>query len=89
MPYVTREARAELTRRNARTAGELNYEVTLLLDMFIEDHGLGYETINAVLGAVEGAKQEFYRRVAVPYEEERRRVNGDVYKMAQEGDDGR
>lgn len=31
------------------------------------------------MGAVEGAKTEFYRRIAVPYEEKKIRENGDVY----------
>jgi len=32
-----------------------------------------------VLGALEGAKQEFYRRKVVQYEENKIAENGDVY----------
>jgi len=31
------------------------------------------------MGALEGAKLEFYRRVVVPYEEKKMKENGDVY----------
>jgi len=43
------------------------------------NEGLTYQTINDVIGALEGAKMEFYRRVAVPYEEGKIILNGDVY----------
>jgi hypothetical protein len=38
-----------------------------------------YRRINEVMGALECAKQEFYRRVAVPYEDKKIKENGDVY----------
>jgi hypothetical protein len=41
--------------------------------------GLKYKTINDILGALEGAKMEFYRRVVVKYEDSKREENGDVY----------
>jgi hypothetical protein len=40
---------------------------------------LTYQTMNDCLGALEGAKLEFYRRVVVPYEEQKKYENGDVY----------
>lgn len=40
---------------------------------------LNYQMINDVMGALESAKLEFYRRIAVPYEETKRKDNGDVY----------
>ena len=62
------------------TAGELNYCLTSLVVDYIARHGLSYARINDVLGALEGAKQEFYRRVAVPYEDKKCAENGDVFK---------
>jgi len=40
---------------------------------------LRYQNINDLLGALEGAKLELYRRVAAPYEDEKVESNGDVY----------
>jgi hypothetical protein len=61
------------------TPGDLNYDITCLLLDYIAEHGRDYAAINDCLGACEGAKAEFYRRVAVPYEEFKREINGDVY----------
>ena len=41
--------------------------------------GNSYATINDIIGALEGAKMEFYRRVVAPYEDEKIKENGDVY----------
>jgi hypothetical protein len=38
-----------------------------------------YQRLNDALGALEGAKLEFYRRVVVPYEDWKMTENGDVY----------
>jgi len=40
---------------------------------------LNYQTINDIIGALEGAKLEFYRRIAIPYENAKLTENGDVY----------
>lgn len=79
MPYITQEQRDRVDREGAWSAGELNYEITMLLINYWLKEKRSYQTINDILGALEGAKQEFYRRVAVPYEETKRTANGDVY----------
>lgn len=86
MPYIlpsTREAfkkaGEEGHQPRTRTAGELNYEITLKLIKFIRCNGLDYQSINDVIGALEGAKAEFQRRVVAPYEDRKIKVNGDVY----------
>jgi hypothetical protein len=61
------------------TPGQLNFQLTCLLKNYIEYNGLNYQDINDVIGALEGAKMEFYRRVAVPYEDSKIKENGDVY----------
>jgi len=63
---------------SVETAGELNYVITMVAIRYIRDHGLSYQTINDVMGAFISASQEFYRRVAVPYEEKKRKKNGDI-----------
>lgn len=81
MPYIKQEARNELNNnsRPAATAGELNYQITVLCDEYIANHGLSYAHINDVMGVLDSAGKEFYRRVAVPYEDRKIRENGDVY----------
>jgi len=81
MPYIEPKARDELTRhrRHPATPGELNYIFTMAAIEYVERVGLSYHAINDVLGALEGAKLEFYRRVAVRYENDKVMENGDVY----------
>lgn len=60
------------------TPGELNYLFTEIIKLYIRN-GLNYQKINDVMGALEGAKLEFYRRIAAPYEDTKIKENGDVY----------
>jgi hypothetical protein len=80
MPYIE-PARREtvLDTSGPSTAGELNFCFSLLAGLYVETQGLSYQTINDIVGALEGAKMEFYRRIAVPYEEQKLKENGDVY----------
>lgn len=79
MPYVNEHDRNQVAWVDtADTPGQLNYVITRCLIDYVNGRGLSYQTINDVLGALEGAKQEFYRRVAVPYEHEKILENGDV-----------
>jgi hypothetical protein len=43
------------------------------------EHGLSYQTINDILGALVGAREEYYRRVVAPYEDLKVKANGDVF----------
>lgn len=82
MPYVKKERRMKLRSKDnsiPENPGELNYQITMLMLEYQILHGLSYQTINDILGALEGAKLEFYRRVAVPYENGKIAENGDVY----------
>ncbi len=88
MPYIRRERRALYDEALAALGasitaespdGDLNYIITRLLDDWLSKRGLSYATIADVVGVLETAKLEFYRRVAAPYEDEKIRANGDVY----------
>ena len=80
MPYITTERREALAKgEDMGGAGELNYILTRILNRYIEHRGLSYQTINDIVGALEGSKLEFYRRIAKPYEMEKIKENGDVY----------
>ncbi len=85
MPYITHEAKLELAAgRRPRSVGELNYCLTRLMIEYCHND-LTYKDVNDVIGALECAKMEFYRRVAVPYEELKRGENGDVYTQKIDG----
>lgn len=80
MPYIDPKRREPLIEsHDARSPGELNFLFTRHITAYIEGQGLSYQTINDVLGALDGARQEFYRRVAAPYEDRKIAENGDVY----------
>lgn len=85
MPYINSERRDELynSHENSikdwpRTAGELNFLITIMCNEFVPENT--YRNLNEVIGVLECVKQEFYRRVVVPYEEQKRLENGDVYE---------
>jgi hypothetical protein len=79
MPYIKQEDKEQVRNVGCRSAGELNYYFTKEIQDYIDKKGLSYQVINDIVGALEGAKLEFYRRVAVPYENKKIFDNGDVY----------
>lgn len=86
MPYIKKDRRFALNPvvMAASGSGELNYQFTeiikrYLMKQYSEKGSLTYQTINDIVGALEGAKLEFYRRVVVSYEDQKIIENGDVY----------
>lgn len=82
MPYIKQDARNSVFYDGPSNAGELNFAIThLMMEYVFYQRGgrLSYQKVNDCLGALEGAKMEFYRRIVVPYEEEKMKENGDVY----------
>lgn len=85
MPYLLPTDRARLDAAidalaNLMTpeqrAGELNYIINRLM---LKMTGQGkYRDINELIGALECAKLEFYRRKAAPYEDKKAAENGDL-----------
>lgn len=79
MPYIKEEDREHIANGGRpRTAGELNYLLTLCTLDYVEDNGKSYQTYNDILGALEGCKLEMYRRRVAPYEDLKIKENGDV-----------
>ena len=88
MPYITKELRTVVDKKvkdlaatvkecgKESRAGVLNYSISCLLK---ELYGLRYSEVNEAVGMLECAKQEYYRRVAAPYEDKKIKENGDVY----------
>ncbi len=81
MPYISQERRQLMELGTLPSnAGDLNYAITCLVLDYFQEQGGRYQQINDILGALEGAKLEFYRRVAAPYEDTKIKENGDVYE---------
>lgn len=78
MPYIKKRNRDAASRMPCNP-GELNFTITQLCTGYMVRNGLNYANINEVMGALESAKLEFYRRVAAPYEDKKIFENGDVY----------
>jgi len=88
MPYIKKEQRtvvdvqvkklAEAIKSTGKEnrAGVLNYSISSLLKELYE---LRYSEVNEAVGMLECTKQEYYRRVAGPYEDIKIKENGDVY----------
>lgn len=81
MPYISQGQRTEIETwgQKPQDVGELNYVITKILDEYIGNQ-LRYSKINDVIGVLECAKLEIYRRLAADYEDEKIDQNGDVYR---------
>lgn len=94
MPYISKDKRAVLNPQidnllNAMRElesddpsnnfeGNLNYVISTLL--FRIYSGVGYRGINDAMGVMSSVQAEFYRRIAVPYEDQKSFDNGDVFE---------
>lgn len=83
MPYVKRHRRDPLRPRVgeiAQSEGELNFQISTLLNAYMWEHGLTYDRMGDCTGACENAAAEFRRRVMAGYEDQKCLENGDVYQ---------
>lgn len=89
MPYIkyrdrhkfktdTKDDLDELVAKKCYNAGDLNYIISSILKRYIHEKNLSYAVLNEVIGVLECAKLEMYRRVAVPYEDKKIEENGDI-----------
>lgn len=79
MPYISAEDRERLAAGAApENAGQLNYTLTKILLNYMKAKGKSYGVINEIMGVVSCVGEEFYRRHAAPYEDEKIVQNGDV-----------
>lgn len=85
MPYIRKEYRKPIDvvlsniTHHLDTSGDLNYAITRLILNYVEKSGECYAIYNSIIGALESVKAEFYRRKVAPYEEQKRKENGDVF----------
>lgn len=88
MPYIPKEERypyevyiqgliSQLSKVDqSKIEGHLNYILTRIVKGLVSVPS--YRAINQAIGVLECVKQEFYRRVAIPYENQKIVDNGDV-----------
>lgn len=92
MPYITADRRTKLDTDIRKLAedlkqmgamdGDMNYAITRLLAITFDIAGSPrYSKINTIIGILECVKQEFYSRVAVPYERSKAIDSGDVHEF--------
>ena len=85
MPYIKKQRREDLFNdlvlMENWTAGDFNYVVSAGINEYLEANGVCYENINKLIGVLECAKLELYRRVAADYEDSKLTSNGDVYSV--------
>lgn len=85
MPYIKQNRRdiiddeKIMSPSEISSVGELNYAITSIVDNYLYDNEVSYSTINDCIGALECAKLELYRKVAVPFETQKEFENGAVY----------
>lgn len=92
MPYIEKKDRQHLdpvidalagelkkfgTENPTSYAGALNYAISRLIGTLALEN-LRYRSIAVITGVLENVKQEFYRRIAVPYEDKQIEKNTDV-----------
>ena len=76
MPYINERDRS---KSGLTTEGDLNYRIHELIEIYLNgQEKVGYAQYNAVVGVLESAKQESYRRAVSPYEEAKLVENGDI-----------
>lgn len=85
MPYIKKADRAKFEQiveavkfSIPETPGELNYLFSVVSMLYVSHKGKKYQHFNDVLGALEGAKLEIYRRAIAPYENKAIKKNGDL-----------
>jgi hypothetical protein len=82
MPYIKQENRGIFeTAINSiplMEVGGLNYLITNCCIKYLEQHPQSYKTYNDIIGVLECAKLEFYRRRIAQYEDKKIVENGDV-----------
>jgi hypothetical protein len=85
MPYIAdKEVRKELddvVRKHSTlwfTKGNLNYLICRIWKFITASNGVSYDEARKMIGELECAKMEIYRRWVAPYEDVKKEENSDV-----------
>lgn len=89
MPYIKIARRLALTtfteqlkqeaKLNGLVSGDCVYLITHILNTYLAQRSANFADMATALGMLESAKLEIYRRTFAPYEDGKRKENGDVY----------
>jgi hypothetical protein len=89
MPYIDPQERRKYRKqidalikqweKSLYKDGDLNFIISCLLGAAF-DANPRYTTINSLVGVLECAKMEFYRRKAASYEDQKIAENGDIWR---------
>jgi len=85
MPYIKQKLREDVDPyiqdvfQYVESPGDLNYVITSLCLKYLRDTKEQYADYNMIIGTLECAKLEFYRRAVATYEDKKVIENGDVY----------
>jgi len=85
MPYIEQNDREQykkiledIKKNGIATAGDLNYIITCISNIYLNECGECYKTYNEIIGVLECAKLEYYRKNVAIYENKKIKENGDV-----------
>jgi hypothetical protein len=89
MPYLKKPSRADVENDLKKlglafcpaNGAELNYIICGLINNYLQANSLNYANVQEMIGAIDCAKMEIYRRVASPYEDKKIEENGDVFTL--------
>ena len=82
MPYINKKDRNKFIGIDTfipDTVGELNYLFSMLCLNYLKKKGEKYQTYNDIIGALECAKLEIYRKKISKYENKKIKNNGDIF----------
>ena len=60
--------------------GDLAYIITKIIVEYLKDKEYSFILLNGIVGVLDNTKDEFKRRILIPYEISKIIENGDVYK---------
>lgn len=82
LPYIPlgRENLRPHSNFQAMGPGELNFQISSLIGEYLKAYGESYAVFNDIVGVLECAKMELWRRKVGPYEQVKLEENGDVYE---------
>ena len=85
MPYISPDARLRLLSEDdpkPTTPGEVNFLITEIILGYTASSRPSYTEYATLVGILETCKMELYRRLVVPYENNKIAQHGDVYDGA-------
>lgn len=84
MPYIPKSQKQKADDGIIKDCGYLNYSIHQLIDRYMEINKESYQTYNDIIGALDCAKMEIYRRLVSKYEDRKILQNGDVAPYSNE-----